>query len=301
MQIKNKLLVLIAVMMLTINFKPAFALDDGAYLIGRSTSYVNPLTGNTEDGGTNVTLGESMISGIVESNLLLEQTGGEYYLTIGLGLASNVSNIRFKIMNSSGSFSNVSATKTGSSSANGDTVNHYRIQINSLNDYISPIMYVTPMGRDVQFFIQLNQGSVTPGTGVYTSKMIPAASSTGNIGDNSSNNSTNTSNNSTYITSNNDNASQSEKTDDPVAVEETVVTVGEVSKESLFDGVSGLSNYVVDPNGKVNEKRELTVKNLLKQSEQKIDSGNSAMLIVGCVAVIVIVAGGGYYVKKVKK
>ena len=301
MQIKNKLLVLIAVMMLTINFKPAFALDDGAYLIGRSTSYVNPLTGNTEDGGTNVTLGESMISGIVESNLLLEQTGGEYYLTIGLGLASNVSNIRFKIMNSSGSFSNVSATKTGSSSANGDTVNHYRIQINSLNDYISPIMYVTPMGRDVQFFIQLNQGSVTPGTGVYTSKMIPAASSTGNIGDNSSNNSTNTSNNSTYITSNNDNASQSEKTDDPVAVEETVVTVGEVSKESLFDGVSGLSNYVVDPNGKVNEKRELTVKNLLKQSEQKIDSGNSVMLIIGCVAVIAIVAGGGYYVKKVKK
>ena len=171
MQIKKVLLILVAIITMTINIKPAFALDDGAYLIGRSTSYVNPLTGNTEDGGTNITLGDSMVSSIVEGNLLLEQTGGKYYITVGLGLASNVSNVRFKIMNSGGSFNSVSATKTGSSSANGDTVNHYRIQINSLNDYISPIMYVAPMGRDVQFFIKLNQGSITPGTGVYTSTM----------------------------------------------------------------------------------------------------------------------------------
>ena len=148
---------------MTINIKPAFALDDGAYLIGRSTSYVNPLTGNTEDGG--------------------------------LGLASNVSNVRFKIMNSGGSFNSVSATKTGSSSANGDTVNHYRIQINSLNDYISPIMYVAPMGRDVQFFIKLNQGSITPGTGVYTSTMVPATADNGNSVNNNSTTNNSTSNN----------------------------------------------------------------------------------------------------------
>lgn len=55
MQIKKVLLILVAIITMTINIKPAFALDDGAYLIGRSTSYVNPLTGNTEDGGTNIT------------------------------------------------------------------------------------------------------------------------------------------------------------------------------------------------------------------------------------------------------
>ena len=72
MQIKKVLLILVAIITMTINIKPAFALDDGAYLIGRSTSYVNPLTGNTEDGGTNITLGDSMVSSIVEGNLLLD-------------------------------------------------------------------------------------------------------------------------------------------------------------------------------------------------------------------------------------
>ena len=290
MQIKKVLLILVAIITMTINIKPAFALDDGAYLIGRSTSYVNPLTGNTEDGGTNITLGDSMVSSIVEGNLLLEQTGGKYYITVGLGLASNVSNVRFKIMNSGGSFNSVSATKTGSSSANGDTVNHYRIQINSLNDYISPIMYVAPMGRDVQFFIKLNQGSITPGTGVYTSTMVPATADNGN----SVSNNTSTNSNQTSDTTTNE--------EQPV-VETPVTTVGEVSRESLFDGISGLSSHVIDTNGKVNEKKKLTVKNLLKQSEQKKDSSNNTLLIIGIVAVIAVVAGGGayYYVKKVKK
>ena len=76
-------------------------------------------------------------------------------------------------MTSSGAMSSVSATKTGSSSANGDTVNHYRIQVSSLDIYISPIMYVSPMGRDVQFFIKPNISSAISGTGVYNSQMIP--------------------------------------------------------------------------------------------------------------------------------
>ena len=256
---------------MTINIKPAFALDDGAYLIGRSTSYVNPLTGNTEDGGTNITLGDSMVSSIVEGNLLLEQTGGKYYITVGLGLASNVSNVRFKIMNSGGSFNSVSA-----------------------------IMYVAPMGRDVQFFIKLNQGSITPGTGVYTSTMVPATADNGNSVNNNSTTNNSTSNN----TSTNSNQTSDTTTNEEQPVVETpVTTVGEVSRESLFDGISGLSSHVIDTNGKVNEKKKLTVKNLLKQSEQKKDSSNNTLLIIGIVAVIAVVAGGGayYYVKKVKK
>ncbi|WP_285814647.1 heme-binding Shp domain-containing protein [Thomasclavelia cocleata] len=299
MQIKKVLLVLVAIITMTISIKPAFANNDGAYLIGRSTSYVNPLTGNTEDGGTNITLGESMVSSIVEGNLLLEQTGGKYYITVGLGLASNVSNVRFKIMNSGGSFSSVSATKTGSSSANGDTVNHYRIQMNSLYDYISPIMYVAPMGRDVQFFIKLDQGSITPGTGVYTSTMVLATANNGNTENNNS--TINNSNSNNASTNSNQTSDTTTNEEQPVA-ETPVTTVGEVSCESLFDGISGLSSYVIDTNGKVNEKKKLTVKNLLKQSEQKKDSSNNMMLIIGIVAVIVIVAGGAYYyVKKVKK
>ena len=144
---KKILQINIILMMLFMFISPVSALNDGAYLVSRSTSYTNPLTGKTEDGGENIALGESMVSNIVESQLLVEQTNGKYYITVGLGLASNVSNVRFKVMTSSGSMSSVSATKTGSSSANGDTVNHYRLQVSSLELYISPIMYVNPIDR----------------------------------------------------------------------------------------------------------------------------------------------------------
>lgn len=265
-------------------------MDDGAYLIGRSTSYVNPLTGSTEDGGTNITLGESMISSIVENDLLLEQTNGKYYITIGLGLASNITDVRFKLMDSTGSFSSVNATKTGSSSANGDTVNHYRIEISSLNDYISPIIYVTPMGRDVQFFIKLNQDSITPGTGIYVSKMVPNTTNDENV---SSSDTTTTSNSNNDINSNQNNEITNEELPQ---IETPVTTVEKISRESLFDGVSGLSSYVIGENGTIDKKKKLTAKNLLGQKEQKKTSSTVPVII----SLTVIIIGGIYfYVKKV--
>lgn len=311
MQIK-KLLIVVAVLLTSITIKPAFAIDDGAYLIGRSTSYVNPLTGASEDGGTNITLGESMVSSIVEGQLLLEQVNGKIYVTIGLGLASNVSNVRIKTMNSSGSFSSAGATVTGSNSANGDTVKHYRIQMNSLNDYISPILYVTPMGRDVQFFIKLNQGSITAGTGVYTSQMIPSSSSSssdtstssssgGNSASGSSNSPSSINGNSQDITtaSGQTDSSSSEPTQE---VEVPATTVGQVSKDTLFEGVTGLTNYIIGEDGKVDDKKEMTAKNLLVQTKQTSSSSNSNLLIIAAVIVVVIAMSGGiYYVKKAKK
>lgn len=263
------------------------ALDDGAYLIGRSTSYVNPLTGSTEDGGTNIALGDSMVSNIVENQLLLEKTNSNYYITIGLGLASNVSNVRFQIMNSSGAFSSVSATKTGSSSANGDTVNHYRIQVSSLDVYISPIMYVTPMGRDVQFFIKLNAASPTPGTGVYNSQMAAVHSS------------------SQTTTMNESSNSQNNTPENTTETQVETSTVGTITAESLLEDETGLSSYVINENGKVNKKKKLTVKNLknANSQNQKDDSSNNYVpfIIGGIIVVLISVAGGFYYVKKIKK
>lgn len=295
MQIK-RLLIVVVVLLTSITIEPVFSLDDGAYLIGRSTSYVNPLTGATEDGGTNITLGESMVSSIVEGQLLVEQTNGKIYVTIGLGLASNVSNVRIKTMNSSGAFSNVSATITGSSSANGDTVNHYRIQMNSLNDYISPILYVEPMGRDVQFFIKLNQSSITSGTGVYISQMVPSGSSSNN---NNSTSSTINGNSQENVTGNEqNNTSISEQTQKS----ETIATVGQVSKDSLFEGVNGLSNYVIGEDGKVDTDKELITENLLLENKQTEKEPNSNVWMIAVVIMVMIVVSGGvYYVKKVKK
>ena len=75
---KKILQINIILMMLFMFISPVSALNDGAYLVSRSTSYTNPLTGKTEDGGENIALGESMVGNIVESKLLVEQTNGKY-------------------------------------------------------------------------------------------------------------------------------------------------------------------------------------------------------------------------------
>ena len=293
---KKILQINILIMMLFMFMTPVHALSDGAYLVGRSTSYTNPLTGQTEDGGENIALGESMVNNIVESQLLVEQTNGKYYITVGLGLASNVSNIRFKVMNSSGSMSSVSATKTGSSSANGDTVNHYRLQVSSLDLYISPIMYVNPMGRDVQFFIKPNISSAIAGTGIYSSQMIPQEStSTSNQNEQEN-----------KVTSNSSNQEETKETNtstETTTTEETpkeeISTVGTITKESLMSNATGLSNHLINSKGKVDKNLKLTTKNLKKNTKEEKTTKNYYPLFIGIG--IVVILGGIIYVKKIKK
>ena len=288
---KKILQINIILMMLFMFISPVSALNDGAYLVSRSTSYTNPLTGKTEDGGENIALGESMVSNIVESQLLVEQTNGKYYITVGLGLASNVSNVRFKVMTLSGSMSSVSATKTGSSSANGDTVNHYRLQVSSLELYISPIMYVNPMGRDVQFFIKPNISSAIAGTGVYNSQMIPQ------------NTETSTSQNTQSNTSKPTNQTTQEETTEETQTSETTeiqqAIVGTITKESLMENTTGLSNHIINSKGKVDKKLKLTVKNLKQTTKKSTTKKDNTLLIVGIC--IVFILGGIFYVKKIKK
>lgn len=289
---KKILQINIILMMLFMFISPVSALNDGAYLVSRSTSYTNPLTGKTEDGGENIALGESMVSNIVESQLLVEQINGKYYITVGLGLASNVSNVRFKVMTSSGSMSSVSATKTGSSSANGDTVNHYRLQVSSLELYISPIMYVNPMGRDVQFFIKPNISSAIAGTGIYNSQMIPQNTETST----SQNTQTNTSKSTTNQTTQEE---TTEETQTPETTEIQQAIVGTITKESLMENATGLSNHIINSKGKVDKKLKLTVKNLKQTTKESTTKKDNTLLIVGICIVFILV--GIFYVKKIKK
>jgi hypothetical protein len=160
-----------AIMLLAVPL-PVFAFEDGAYTVSRTTSYANPETGETADGGTNIALGDSMSESIVEKEVLVEQSGGKTYVTLGIGLMSNISNVKVQIQREDGTYSDAEITQTGSHETNGDTCNHYCFEVESTNKYISPILYVDPMGRDVQFFVKLNMETAQPGTGVFLSEMI---------------------------------------------------------------------------------------------------------------------------------
>lgn len=154
----------------------ASTLEDGAYTVGRQTSYVNPETGSTVDGGTNIALGDSMCASIVEDHLLVEQTNGKIYVTIGIGLMSNIENVRIQVQDMNGTYHDAAITMTGSCQRDGDTCNHYRFEVFSADRYISPIIYVAPMGRDVQFFVKLDLSTAQAGTGSFVSEMVQKAS-----------------------------------------------------------------------------------------------------------------------------
>lgn len=156
-----------------------YAMEDGAYTAGRTTSYTNPETGQTADGGTNIALGQSMCESIVEEQALVEQSDGKTYVTLGFGLMSNVGDVKVKVQTEAGGdYKDVELTQTGSCSRDGDTCNHYRFEVVSPDLYISPILYVTPMGREVQFFVKLDMASAQAGTGNFKSEMIKPAGET---------------------------------------------------------------------------------------------------------------------------
>ena len=73
----------------------AFAITDGTYTVKTVTSYVNPDTGKTDDGGTgNSELGEGMCRSVIDENAEIEQKNGKVTVTMRMKLYSNLSNIR---------------------------------------------------------------------------------------------------------------------------------------------------------------------------------------------------------------
>lgn len=276
MRIKRLLIIAATFIFMSVaKLQPIQALDDGAYLMGCSSSYANPLTGQIEDGGTNIALGDSMIASILEDQLLLEKVGGKIYVTVGLGLSSQVSNVRMKVMDSKGNMSSRSVTVTGSSQANGDTVKHYRIQVDSLSQYISPMMYVDAMGRDVQFFITLNSSSISVGTGIYTSQMVKTQTETKTESSTSQTQTQSSPKSESESSQNTKTKTESQKEEQPT--EETKTEVVEYTKESLLKDVQGLTYYEVESNSSLSF---------------------IPFIIVG---IGIIVMGGFIYVKKIKK
>lgn len=288
---------------------PVYAMEDGAYTVGRSTSYANPQTGETVDGGTNIALGDSMCASIVEGSALVEQYQGSTYVTLGIGLMSNITSVRFQIQGADGSYREVAATQTGSCQRDGDTCNHYRIQVDSADLYISPILYVVPMGRDVQFFVKLDTGSATPGSGNFVSEMIPAApastaaepaaetsaaasakASEGNAA------TSNNSNTSVVISETKDAASQ--KTDEDT---EEATETEELETESLVEGTESLMEDTqaleADTENRVMDDTEDAKKTKDKKQKKK----SHAPVIAGVVVLLAAGGGAGYWFYRKKR
>jgi hypothetical protein len=149
---------------------------DGVYLAATNTYYLNPDTGVTDDGGSkNAAIGEGMCRSVIYEKALVEIDGGKVYATVRVQLVSNMGAIKFTVQKKAGDpagYASVSP-RIIAEDAGTDTAD-YRFELPSVTSYIGCSTYVTPMGRDVKFYMNLS-GSLTEGSADFVVSVKPKA------------------------------------------------------------------------------------------------------------------------------
>lgn len=119
--------------------------------------YAHPVTGEIEDSGgeASYATGQGMVEGAVYTTGILEVTdSGNYYLTIRLSLMDYTSNHSFWVQSVGDSgWSSPALGVTGSGTDNNGATSDVCIQVPSENCVVRGSMYVSPMGRDVIFYL----------------------------------------------------------------------------------------------------------------------------------------------------
>lgn len=144
-----------------------YAAETGtAYIATATPYYAHPATGEIEDSGNNEAIGQGMTESVTESTALIEQLdSGSMYATIRLSMMDNISNIRFWVQEWGGSgWSSVSSSIMQENSGS-DYTTDFRIPIPNENAVVKVCFYVTPMGRDITYFVCFS--NFTEGSGDF--------------------------------------------------------------------------------------------------------------------------------------
>jgi hypothetical protein len=148
------------------------ALDSGIYTAHVVTSYYNPDTGTVDDGGTaNDALGEGMCRSATGETALVEVDGEEIWLTIRLLLQSNCKDIKLATRTGYDHYSAVNYSIMAEDADN-DSVD-YRIKVSDAGVKMKGSMYVTPMGRDVLWYLYVDTSTLKAGSGDFVVSIDP--------------------------------------------------------------------------------------------------------------------------------
>ena len=137
---------------------PAFAAP-AVFTATAAANYANPDTGAIEDaaGESNTTLGQSMVTGIVQPVALVEKDAqGKTFVTLRFKLANDIGDVLVATdASNSGQFGAESAAQNMQSLAE-DEMGDYRFEVPDENATIRVNMFVEPMGRNVVYFVKLD-------------------------------------------------------------------------------------------------------------------------------------------------
>lgn len=147
---------------------------NGVYTASMVTTYYNPDTGNVDDGGTaNAALGEGMCRSATDKTCLVEVDGDDIWITVRLLLQSNCSNVALYTRSGYDSYSQASYDIMSEDAGN-DSID-YRIKVSDVGQKLKCTMYVSPMGRDVLWYLYVDTTSLTSGSGDFVVSIDPSA------------------------------------------------------------------------------------------------------------------------------
>ena len=170
MQLKRLLAAAMSLLLAcTLLVLPASAAGFGAHTADVIVSYRNPDTGEIDDdsGENNAALGEGMcISATGKTALVETDRSGNTWVTIRLLMQSNCSNIRFSTRVGYNEYQEIGYMESGYGMDGDDSVD-YRMSVWSEDTVFKCSMFVTPMGRDVTWYLYLDAGSLEAGSGDF--------------------------------------------------------------------------------------------------------------------------------------
>lgn len=124
------------------------------YIATTQAYYVHPVTGEVADSGNNEAIGQPMTENITNSKALVEQTdSGSMYATLRLSMMDNISNVRFSTQEWGGSGWSSVSNSIMQENVGGDYTSDFRFVIPNESVVIKVEFYVTPMGRDISYFV----------------------------------------------------------------------------------------------------------------------------------------------------
>jgi hypothetical protein len=145
----------------------ALALADGSYLVANNTYYVNPDTGNADDGGDTST-GEAMCRNTVYPQSVYELKGGRHYVTLRIKMRSFIKNIKFEVQQTKGdgnSYRQVDYEVVGANKE--ENTEDFRFEVPAPDALVRPGFFVGPMNRDVVFFMALDMSTARQDSGSF--------------------------------------------------------------------------------------------------------------------------------------
>ena len=166
----------------------ALAAGGNVYTCVVHPCYAHPDTGAIEDSGGEASrpIGQGMVEGAVYTTGILEVTdSGAYYLTIRMSLMSYTSGHSFWVQNvGDSSWASPAVGVTGSGSDSNGATSDICIQVPSENCVVRVSMYVSPMGRDVIFYLYPSDYTAGNNTDMNAT-IVTAASGSSSLGSNS--------------------------------------------------------------------------------------------------------------------